>query len=132
MKIYLIGYLGRTAEELEAIVTAKDGILMDIRISAKSRKADFSEKRLIDRFGDWYMWVPEFGNTGMGTDIEIDDPDSGIKAIEHIIDYQKGSGWPGDLFLMCACRDGNTCHRRVVGDLLREYGFDVEEYEDGI
>jgi len=132
MKIYLIGYLGRTAEELEAIVTAKDGILMDIRISAKSRKADFSEKRLIERFGDWYMWVPEFGNAGIGTNIEIDDPDRGIEAIEHIIDYQKASGWPGDLFLMCACRDGNTCHRRVVGELLREYGFDVAEYEDGI
>jgi len=34
----------------------------------------------------------------------------------------------GPLFLMCACEDAATCHRREVGRLLKKRGYSVSEY----
>lgn len=130
MKIYLIGYGGRTVDELASIVSGQNGVLLDIRFSARSRRPGFSKSQLERRFHEWYIHVPHWGNLNYNSDgpIEIADFDGGYDVIRHIEEYAAGSGWPGDLFLMCACENGATCHRRIVGELLREKGHEVEEW----
>lgn len=130
MRMFTIGYLGRTPADLLAIVEEHDGMLFDIRLSPKSRKPGFSEKRLRELFGDRYEWLYEFGNEnysgGPGGTIKLYDPDVGLEIIE---DVRQDKEAPGAIFLMCACRDYNTCHRRIVGELLRGKGYEVEEWQ---
>jgi len=133
MKLYTIGYSGRSIEELQSIVWAKNGILLDIRYSARSRRPEFSHKRLLERFGEWYNHVPEWGNLNYRASgaIEIADFDGGMNTVMRFIeDYRASTGWPGDVFLMCACADPNTCHRSIVASLLREHGYTVTEWQD--
>ena len=121
-KIFLIGYLGRTVDDLRKIVGK--GTLLDIRISPQSRKPGFSKKRLSETFGDRYEWVYELGNESSeeGT-IQLYDPDIGIEIVKEVYKVTKHH-----VYLMCACRDGETCHRATVGALLRQLNYSVEEY----
>lgn len=123
MKIYLLGYSGRTPDDIKRIVGK--GLLLDIRLSPKSRKPGFSKKRLEEAFGEQYQWLYEFGNENyQGGDVKLYDPEAGLEIIKEICKLS-----PGPLFLMCVCRDGATCHRRQVGELLQENGYEVEEYD---
>lgn len=128
VRFYTIGYAGRTADDLEAILKREDGALLDIRISPRSRKPGFNKSQLEKRFGEDYLWVVEFGNNSSDGGIELADPDFGLDLIKSIYDDSVEDNWNGAVFLMCACADPSTCHRTTVAALLREHGYEVTEY----
>lgn len=131
MKIYTIGYSGRTLDDMRRILNEADGALLDIRMSPRSRKPGFSEKRLREAFRDNYLWMPEFGNVNYsGGPVELGDPALGIEMIDAIQKDAIEDEWNGAIFLMCVCKDAATCHRHIVAELLREHGYTVEEWQD--
>ena len=130
VKFYTIGYSGRTIEDLQRILAKEDGAILDIRISPRSRKPGFNEKRLEAMFGDRYLWLPEFGNDSEDEEIRLSDPNFGLTIIEAIYKDSVADGWNGSVFLMCLCKDATTCHRSEVARLMREHGYEVTEYQD--
>jgi uncharacterized protein (DUF488 family) len=130
VRFYTIGYSGRSLDDLKAIMAKEDGAILDIRISPRSRKPDFNRKRLETTFGDRYLWTPAFGNAGLGTEeIELADPELGLRMIEAIYRDSIEDDWSGAVFLMCICKDPAGCHRSVVAQLMRDHGYEVTEYE---
>lgn len=129
MKIITIGYSGRTATQIADIIRETGGAILDIRLSAKSRRAEWSKKRLKELLGESYFHLWEWGNLNYkGGPIEIADFPAGLMALEAIEAEAIADNWDGPIFLMCVCSDANTCHRRVVGEMLAALGHDVEEY----
>lgn len=126
--IYLIGYSGRTIDDLKRIV-GEFSILIDIRFSAKSRLPGFSAKSLEREFPNQYLHLWEWGNESYsGESIKIYKPNEGLTIVLDMLTKLDSGGWRGDLFLMCVCKDGHKCHRRQVAELLREHGYEVKEY----
>lgn len=122
--IYLFGYSGKPDEQIEQAI-GKDGLLIDIRFSPKTRRAGYSRAGLIRTFGDRYHHIRELGNADYKIGgIRLADPDAGLEQIDAL-----AKDHSGPLFLMCACEDGQTCHRRDVGELLRKRGYSVREYK---
>lgn len=125
MTIYLLGYSGRTVEDIQRVVG--NGLLLDIRLSPQSRRPGFSRKSLEEHFGESYMWLYEFGNenytTGNG-DIALYDPEVGLEIVRGLCALDNVQ----NIFLMCVCKNEATCHRRQVGELLRAAGYQVEEW----
>lgn len=122
--IYLFGYSGRTDEQIERAI-GEDGLLIDIRFSPKTRRSGYSRAGLIRTFGERYHHIRELGNADYKTGgIRLSDPDTGLEQIDML-----AADHNGPLFLMCACEDCQTCHRRTVGDLLRKRGYSVKEFD---
>jgi len=55
--------------------------------------------------------------------LQLADPEAGLRIVEEL-----AAAHTGPLFLMCACEDAATCHRREVGRLLKKRGYSVSEY----
>ena len=124
--IYLFGYSGKTDDQIEKAI-GKNGLLIDIRYSPKTRRPDYSRAGLIRTFGERYHHIRELGNANYKVGgIRLADPDAGLKRIDALANEHQGP-----LFLMCACEDGRTCHRRQVGELLKRRGYLVSEYDFG-
>ena len=122
--IFLFGYSGKTDEQIERAI-GKDGLLIDIRYSPKTRRAGYSRAGLVRTFGERYHHIRELGNADYQSGgIRLANPDAGLDRIEEL-----AATYSGPLFLMCTCEDGNTCHRHVVGDLLEKRGYSVQEYD---
>ncbi|MCW5864410.1 MAG: DUF488 domain-containing protein [Anaerolineae bacterium] len=97
---------------------------IDIRYSPRSRKAGFSRSGLERTFGERYHHVREFGNAAYESGgLQLADPEAGLRIVEEL-----AAAHTGPLFLMCACEDAATCHRREVGRLLKKRGYSVSEY----
>ena len=124
--IYLFGYSGKTLDQI-AQALGEDGLLLDIRYSPRSRKAGFSRSGLERVFGERYRHVREFGNADyQAGGIRLADGEAGVRIVEALIAERSGP-----LFLMCACEDAATCHRREVGKLLKKRGYAAAEYDFG-
>ncbi len=122
--IYLFGYSGKSDQQIEEAI-GKDGLLVDIRYSPKSRRSGYSRAGLIRTFGERYRHVRELGNADYQSGgIRLADPDAGLAIIEEI-----AAAHDGPIFLMCACEDGTTCHRHQAGNLLKKRGYSVKEYQ---
>jgi uncharacterized protein (DUF488 family) len=120
--IYTFGYSKRSVEDVQRIV-GDDGLLFDIRLSPRSRRAGFSQKALEKVFGDRYNWLYEFGNENFtGGDVQLYDPDAGVAIIAEIAQEHVG-----DIFLMCLCGDPDKCHRKQVRQLLTDAGLEAKE-----
>ena len=118
-QVYTLGYSGRQLDEIRAMVEEKEAILFDIRFSPRSRNPTWSEGNLRAAFGARYRHIRALGNANYrGHSIRIQDFDAGLRAITE-------SGRP--VILMCACKEYEHCHRRLVAERLREHGFDVSE-----
>ena len=129
MKIYTIGYSGRTIEELKAITDSHNGGILDIRYSPRSRRPEWSKKRLTALYGNLYLHLWEWGNELYNQgEIQLADFTEGLRVFKGIEEDAKAAEWNGAIFLMCACKEYDRCHRRQVAELLREHGYEVKEY----
>lgn len=120
-KIYTIGYSGRTLTEVVNIVNELGATLVDIRLNPQSRRPEFNQDQLKAALGERYIHLPQLGNLNYnnGRAIEIANLRAGLATLSRL---------STPAMLMCACRDYNACHRRVVAQAAVEYGFTVEEY----
>ena len=121
---FTAGYMGKKPEDLLRRAIELDAILCDIRYAPRSRNPVWNKEKLETMFGDRYRWVFAFGNKNYRGDgpIDIVDPDKGKEAVHRIIERQP-------VILLCVCPNYDTCHRKVVGELLRRDGLSVSELD---
>jgi uncharacterized protein (DUF488 family) len=118
-ELLTIGYTEENAQErIDAFLVNERAMLVDIRLSARSRwNGHFGKGALEKRYKKQYVHIPEFGNVNYrpgdrGKGIELAWPDLGLKQIMPLL--RSGHS----LMLLCACKDYEQCHRKVVYDLI--------------
>lgn len=125
MKIYLAGYTGRKPEQLKQLSDALNAAVVDIRLSPRSRVAYWEKSALQTLLGTRYIWVKELGNVNYkGGPIQILDIGNGMDRAVGYCTYQKGN-----MICLCACKEGHSCHRFVVGKGFADLGFEVQEVD---
>ncbi len=126
-RVYLVGYAGRQPSELLAACARLAARLVDIRFSPRSRKPEWSGARLREVFGERYLHLRAFGNADyQSSTIRLADPETGVAEVAALLAESS-------VVLMCQCNDGATCHRAVVGALLRErLGVEVIELDEAL
>lgn len=116
---YAIGYSGRSVAEVRALAERLDATILDVRLSPRSRRPEWSGRNLTEALGDRYLHAPMLGNRNyQGGPVGIVNLIEGIALIaEH----------PRPVILMCLCADWRTCHRTLIGKALRQRGYIVTE-----
>lgn len=98
-------------------------LLIDIRSSPCSRFAEWRREALVQRYRDRYRYAGALlGNVHYkdGGPITIAEPEQGVAKLLSYLDAAY------DLILLCGCRRYETCHRRVVCELVRKQLPEVE------
>jgi uncharacterized protein (DUF488 family) len=118
MTIYTLGYSGWSIEDVEAVLDRLDAILVDVRMVPRSRWASaWNSAILAKRLGERYTWLRAFGNVnykGTVEQIQIADFPAGEKRLRELSADGKA------VVLLCACRDVNVCHRKVLAEWLAQ------------
>jgi uncharacterized protein (DUF488 family) len=134
--VYTLGYQGRSAEELVALLRER-GVerLVDVRQVALSRKRGFSKTSLRERLEDAgleYLHLPELGNPRELREADPPPEELRRRYREHLrgeeamvealylLVQQKSTA------LMCYERDPAACHRIVLAEELERRGARVE------
>ena len=120
MELLTIGYMEDNAMELiAAFMSDENAVLLDIRETPRSRwKPAFNRNQLIEQFGGFrYGWWPEFGNINHRPEdrhkgIVLADPQTGLERIRKVLESGR------KVMLLCACKDYERCHRKVVYELI--------------
>lgn len=128
--ILTAGYSGHTVAELHEAVLAMNAVVLDIRMSPRSRMPDWNMDNLFRVLGPHnYRHLPDWGNLNYGGrgDIKLQNPPLGLVQVVRWVRQQP-------VILLCGCREYSECHRRVCAQLLKEYsapwcpqGLDVQE-----
>lgn len=118
--ILTIGYTEENAQErIDAFLSNEDAALVDIRLQPRSRwQPQFNKAALEARYPAQYIHVQKLGNLNYrpadrAKGIDLLDAQSGVSAIIYLL----AQGYP--VMLMCACKDYEHCHRKVVYELLQ-------------
>lgn len=126
--IYTIGYAGWTPSSVKARVEALNAMLLDIRYSPYSKRAEWrgdSLKALLGRAR--YSHIKTLGNRNYRGDgpIVLDAPEAAVETVTRLLTQRP-------VVLLCACRDADTCHRSVAAEFLSErLGAPIEHLYPG-
>jgi hypothetical protein len=120
---YLTGYTAkptRTPDQLLQLAINLEATVVDIRYSPRSRVLHWNQDALKEKLGRRYCLVGAFGNSAYRTGlIRVVNPAFGMGLLNR---------WPEQNFiLLCGCNDGETCHRKQVGEYLAAHGWTVRE-----
>jgi uncharacterized protein (DUF488 family) len=114
-----LGYMEEHAQErLDAFLAPPGAALLDIRTSPYSRRMPaWSQANLVRAYPAHYMWVAQLGNVNYRPKdrkkgIELYDAAEGVAIVTRLL----RSGH--DCILLCACKDYQKCHRKVVYELV--------------
>jgi uncharacterized protein (DUF488 family) len=120
---YLTGYTGkptRTPAQLLQLAINLEATVVDIRYSPRSRVPHWNQDALKDKLGSRYSLVGAFGNRAFKSGmIHLVNPPAGLNFLYHRPERR--------FILLCACNDGETCHRKQVGEYLAAHGWEVRE-----
>jgi hypothetical protein len=121
---FLTGYTGRptrTPAQLLQLAINLEAVVVDSRFNPVSRWAThWNRIRLQDALGDRYLWLQPFGNSAYKENkINLVNPALGLTYITDIGVTRA--------IILCACSDGQTCHRKQVGEYLAANGWEVRE-----
>ncbi len=118
--LYTLGYARWSLDQVEAVATMRDALLVDVRLKPFSRKPGFAKAALARRLGARYQHVEALGNVNyQGGPIQLRDPDLGLFTLEQHIERQP-------VILLCGCANVETCHRKTIADLAAErFGLEV-------
>ena len=122
-KLVPFGYATPDAQaRLEALMQNKKTMLVNIRFNPVSRWNPVWRKKTLQlTWQERYYALPCLGNINYkGGPILIANPDLGIPVLVRIL--QRGC----NLILLCACAKYETCHRKVVCELVRQVLPEVE------
>jgi len=119
-KLYTIGYQSLEPEHLEQWVCQLGALLLDVRLSPRSRRATWSQHALSEWFGERYWHLDLLGNVNYksGRPIQLKDEQAGLTVLKELLEDQP-------VILLCGCRNVQECHRRVIAERMAE-GFGVE------
>jgi uncharacterized protein (DUF488 family) len=138
MKLYTIGYGGRTPEEFLRLL-ANRGIraVVDVRLRpdrssmgtyVKAKEPHKGIEGWLSRAGVQYFSFIELGNLFL----EFDDWQSRYRNLmERAGDLltERLCKVPPPFCLMCAEKSADRCHRAIIASYFAERGFDVEHLE---
>jgi uncharacterized protein (DUF488 family) len=127
-----IGYEGCTIDTvLTTLRDARVGLLIDIRAVPQSRKPGFSKRQLaaaLDEAGIGYVHLQGLGTPKPGRDAVRAGHPERMEVIfrEHMtsdraqaeLAQAKGLARARSACLLCFERDHNTCHRRLVAEMI--------------
>lgn len=120
--LYTAGYTGVSPDDLFNATVLLNAVLVDIRYSPWSKNPDWIQAAMEDRFGDRYFYVKELGNVNYNKreeGIQLYDVETGLLRVCKII-----KKFPA--ILLCACKQHETCHRRVVAEeMAQRYSLEV-------
>lgn len=111
--LYTIGYTGLKIEKLKQWAEDHNALIVDIRLSPRSRAPQWNKGKLSAALGDLYHHIPALGNINYkGGPIQLKDPTTGIQQVQQLL--------TGDtnIILMCVCADVTTCHRTPAAELI--------------
>lgn len=113
--IYTLGYSGIRPENLRAVAESYDLVVLDVRLSPRSRRPEWTRGRLQALLGQRYLHLPALGNVNYKSQgpVQLADPEVGIALAAQYLENQP-------VLLLCACRDVATCHRKVAAELLAQ------------
>ena len=113
--LYTLGYVGWRLDTLQATLEAHNAALCDIRYQPYSRNPVFRKAPLQAQLGARYVHVQALGNRNyQGGPVDIVDYQRGCRIIAALL------GQWGAAILMCACAEVEECHRKSVGERLRD------------
>ena len=124
--VYTTGYLsGWTPDALAAAVVEHGAVLCDIRFMPRSRVPGWNRAQLERLMGVQYRHLKSLGNQNYrGGEIDLVDLAGGLRQVETLFDEFDC------VVLMCACRDLQRCHRRLVAEeLRRQLGVQTAELQ---
>ena len=116
-KVYTVGYAADgSAQLLEQVMSDPTMLLVDIRLVPRSRWfPHWNKKGLIQLWGNRYRHERRLGNLNYKNrrkPIELVDATGGIEPLVALL--QTGYS----IVLLCACVQYETCHRKLVAELL--------------
>lgn len=121
--VYSVGYsLGGAEEHVETLVN-QGALLIDTRLSPKSWRAGWQKADLERKYKDKYHWAGNYlGNVNYNNDkpITLKNPAVGIRGLMTYLREEY------DLILLCQCPDYESCHRKVIADLLLQQAPEVQ------
>ena len=119
--LYTLGYATPgSADALEELMTASEVLIIDIRERAQSRWWPvWNKKQLRARWGSRYTHEKQLGN--------INRRDRSLPVVLHGPHPEQAIGGIAALLvqgysvvLLCACREYETCHRKVVAEMIQQ------------
>lgn len=122
-KVYPIGYTAPGSSSIvEALMSNPSTLLIDTRFSPKSRLPEWTGSALSVKYGVRYREAGNYlGNINYkGGPIRLARPDSGIRGLERYL------GEEHDLILLCGCANYETCHRKVIVEMLLQRNPAIE------
>jgi hypothetical protein len=126
VKLYTIGYVGRTPEALmRALDELPDALLVDVRLVPFARDQGWARPALARRFGSRHLHARAFGNVNYKRDdapVQLEDAPRGVHAVLAATRPMLAAGEP-TIVLPCAGRRRASCHRdEVAAELVRQLG----------
>lgn len=117
--IYTTGYSGKDFADLKPLIEMLDGVLVDIRFSPHSRRAEWTQSYLKLLLKNRYRHVPALGNrTFKENKITIQNLPLGIKTVQ---------SFGINAVLLCGCENFEKCHRAVIAAELRKLNIQTKE-----
>lgn len=114
-RLFTFGYSARDFAEFRSQIARLDALVVDIRLSPRSRWREWTREHLEGALTTAYAHMGEFGNANYRSSgpVSLIAPERGIARVEALT-----LGRP--LVLLCACTRRNGCHRSDVAGILRE------------
>ena len=124
--IYTLGYAGRRLDDVVRLAGELAALVVDVRIVPASRMPGFSLADLQEALPGRYVWLKGFGNANYrGGPVALANFEEAAAELRQRL----GDG-PGNVMLLCGCRDAASCHRKVVAErLAAEWGAAVAHLE---
>jgi hypothetical protein len=122
-KLYPLGYTAQDAgKRFVNLMEDERTVLVDIRFNPVSRHyPPWGGKALKEIWSGRYYPLSCLGNENYkGGPIKIADPDLGIPVL------MRGLQQGYNLILLCACKSYDTCHRKVVCEMVKAVLPNVE------
>src|SRR5450759_3875088 len=115
--LYTVGYLQPDAMATVQRLVAQGVMLLDIRYSPRSRRPEWSRKRLAERFEGRYRHAPALGNVNYRSpELPIQFVDT-FDGLWSVLFWFVNKGY--DVCLLCACADVSVCHRLLVAQCVQ-------------
>ncbi len=135
---FLIGYEGLDIDSfLYVLIQNNVQILVDVRNNPRSMKFEFNKGRLekfLANIGIKYVGIPELGiesenRKGLQTreeyEVLFDTYRQDLVNKEQYVEKLIGIGKTSRVALMCFESDYKSCHRREIGEILQQRGYEV-------
>ncbi len=115
--VYTAGYSAWEPEQLFSVARSLEAVIVDVRLSPRSRDPRWRLSKLAAMGGDDYLWVPELGNTNYREEdapVRLSNVEDGVEKVRAVVEKGRSP------VLLCACRRHVGCHRTDAAAAVAE------------